>query len=61
LLSREKDRHQDASPTSQLGWHPGMPPCYTCQSLKFINKGKNIYKERGDYAKTLKGNKTKPK
>jgi len=47
LLSREEDRHQEAPPTSKLGWHPGMPPSYVCQSLKFINKGKNIYKERG--------------
>jgi len=47
LLSRERDRHQETTPTSQLGWHPGKLPSYAHQTLDSLKKGKSLYKERG--------------
>jgi len=54
------DRHQEASSTSQLGWHPERPPSYTAKLKKILLKKMKItYKRRGDYTKTLKENREK--
>jgi len=34
LLSRENDRRQETTPTSQLGGHPEKPPTSARQTLK---------------------------
>jgi len=48
LLSREIDKHHEATLTSQLGWHPGNPPSYARQTLKFNLKKRKIYTRRGE-------------
>lgn len=44
----ENGRHQETTPTSQLGWHSEKPPSSARQTLKiYLKKGKNIYTRRG--------------
>ena len=49
LLSKERDRHRETTPTSQLGWHPGKLLSYAHQTLDLIKKGKKyVQRKRGD-------------
>jgi hypothetical protein len=38
--------HQEETPTSQLGWHPGKPPSYAAK-LKFLLKKREKCIQRG--------------
>jgi len=38
--------HQEETPTSQLGWHPGDPPSYMPPISNFIKKRGKIYTKR---------------
>jgi len=62
LLRRERDRHQETTPTSHLDWHPGKLLPYACQPLNSIKKGKRyVQRKRGTRPKPLKKKKKQSK